>query len=76
MIAVSTVTHTKLWTVKPSTEITGSPAVDNGTVYMGDGTQVFALNAGTGATKWSVSTCQSPRVATDRGQRDALLRWV
>ncbi|MGN6378714.1 MAG: outer membrane protein assembly factor BamB family protein [Gaiellales bacterium] len=60
VLAVDTSTHAKLWSVKPSSEVTGSPAVDNGTVYVGDGSQVFALNAATGATKWSITTSQSP----------------
>ncbi len=60
VVAVSISTHTKLWSVRPGTVISGSPVVDNGTVYVGDGSQVFALNATTGATKWSIGTSQSP----------------
>jgi outer membrane protein assembly factor BamB len=60
LFAVSTSTHKKLWSVQPGTAIDGSPAVSNNTVYIGDGASVFALDATTGATKWSIPTSQSP----------------
>jgi outer membrane protein assembly factor BamB len=60
VFAVSTSTHKKLWSVQPGLAIDGSPAVANNTVYIGDGGSVYALDATTGATKWSISTSQSP----------------
>jgi outer membrane protein assembly factor BamB len=60
VFAVSTSTHMKLWSVQPGMAIDGSPVVANNTVYIGDGGSVYALDAATGATKWSISTSQSP----------------
>ena len=60
VFAVSTSTHKKLWSAQPGLTVAGSPAVANNTVYIGDGGSVYALDATTGATKWSISTSQSP----------------
>jgi outer membrane protein assembly factor BamB len=60
VFAVSMSTHKKLWSAQPGLTVAGSPAVVNNTVYIGDGSSVYALDAATGATKWSISTSQSP----------------
>ncbi len=53
--SIDTVTN-KGWSVQPAGQIIGSPAVANGTIYIGDGFSLFALDAATGATKWHVDT--------------------
>jgi outer membrane protein assembly factor BamB len=71
VFALNAADGTELWRTKPpgvtGTQITGAPAVHNGQVYAGTITRpggglVFALDAKTGAARWTFNTLKDPSV--------------
>ncbi len=66
--ALNATTAAKLWKYSTEGEVFSSPAVANGTVYVGsDDSNLYALNATTGRLTWSFTTgdevSSSPAVA-------------
>ena len=69
VFALNAADGTELWRAKPVTgaPLTGAPAVHGGQVYAGTITRaggglVFALDARTGATRWTFNTLKDPSV--------------
>jgi outer membrane protein assembly factor BamB len=69
VFALNAADGAELWRVKPVTgaPLTGAPAVHGGQVYAGTitwagGGLVFALDARTGATRWTFNTLKDPSV--------------
>jgi outer membrane protein assembly factor BamB len=64
LYAISTSTHSQLWSFTADDIIGTTPAVANGTVYVTslDG-KLFALNAATGAQRWSFTLNPGPASA-------------
>ena len=69
MFSLNAADGTERWRTKPVTgaPLTGAPAVHGGQVYAGTITRaggglVFALDARTGATRWTFNTLKDPSV--------------
>ncbi|HLY05334.1 MAG TPA: PQQ-binding-like beta-propeller repeat protein [Rhizomicrobium sp.] len=58
---------TKLWSTTVSSSLLSYPVVANGRVFLNDGSVTYALDLGTGATKWSKNTGTSIGPAYDNG---------
>ncbi len=68
MYALNAGTGAKLWSFNTGAQVSSSPAIANGVVYVAAGYGLFALNVATGALLWSYSTedyasSSSPAVA-------------
>ena len=62
--ALEAATGTELWTYNTGANVTSSPAVANGVVYIGSGyggNKVYAFDAATGTLLWSYTTGDSVR---------------